>query len=52
MIAGANASTDEMVSAVDELGKKLTGLSTDTIEVYRRVRRRCGAISTRPITKR
>ena len=34
MIAGANASTDEMVSAVDELGKKLKGLSTDTIEVY------------------
>ncbi len=34
MVAGANASTDEMVSAVDELGKKLTGLSTDTIEVY------------------
>ncbi|WP_082920538.1 MMPL family transporter [Rhodococcus sp. YH3-3] len=33
MVAGANASTDEMVSAVDELGKKLTGLSTDTIEV-------------------
>ncbi|OHF27496.1 hypothetical protein BKP30_12850 [Rhodococcus erythropolis] len=34
MIAGANASTDEMVSAVDELGKELTALSTDTIEVY------------------
>jgi len=34
MIAGANASADEMVSAVDELGKELTALSTDTIEVY------------------
>ncbi|MFA3893973.1 MMPL family transporter [Rhodococcus qingshengii] len=34
MIAGANASTDEMVSAVDQLGKELTALSTDTIEVY------------------
>jgi putative drug exporter of the RND superfamily len=34
LIAGANASTDEMVSAVDELGKELTALSTDTIEVY------------------
>ncbi|MFM9259835.1 MMPL family transporter [Rhodococcus sp. 5A-K4] len=34
MIVGANASTDEMVSAVDELGKELTALSTDTIEVY------------------
>jgi RND superfamily putative drug exporter len=34
MIAGANASTDEMVRAVDELGKELTALSTDTIEVY------------------
>lgn len=34
MIAGANANTDDMVRAVDELGKKLTALSTDTIEVY------------------
>ncbi|MFI5431947.1 MMPL family transporter [Rhodococcus baikonurensis] len=34
LIAGANASADEMVSAVDELGKELTALSTDTIEVY------------------
>ena len=34
MIAGAHANTDDMVRAVDELGKKLTALSTDTIEVY------------------
>ncbi|MDI9903247.1 MMPL family transporter [Rhodococcus sp. IEGM 1409] len=34
MIAGANANTDDMVRAVDELGEKLTALSTDTIEVY------------------
>ncbi|NMM82948.1 multidrug RND transporter [Rhodococcus sp. SRB_17] len=34
LIAGANASTDAMVSAVDQLGKELTALSTDSIEVY------------------
>ncbi|WP_374230430.1 MMPL family transporter [Rhodococcus sp. ARC_M6] len=34
LIAGANASTDDMVSAVDQLGKELTALSTDSIEVY------------------
>ncbi len=34
LIAGANASTDEMVTAVDELKGELTGLSNDGIEVY------------------
>lgn len=34
MIAGANASTDDMVKAVDELKGELTALSTDSIEVY------------------
>ena len=34
LIAGANASTDDMVSAVDQLGRELTALSTDSIEVY------------------
>ncbi|MFC9962638.1 MMPL family transporter [Nocardia ignorata] len=34
MIAGAAASTDEMVKAVDELGSTLSALSTDDIEVY------------------
>ncbi|MFE4500601.1 MMPL family transporter [Rhodococcus sp. NPDC056743] len=34
IIAGANASTDDMVSALDELAGKLSGLSTDGIEVY------------------
>lgn len=34
MIAGAAASTDEMVKAVDELGSTLSALSTDDIGVY------------------
>ncbi|MGB6051374.1 MAG: MMPL family transporter, partial [Rhodococcus sp. (in: high G+C Gram-positive bacteria)] len=34
MIAGANASTDDMVKAVDELKDELTALSGDGIEVY------------------
>ncbi|MFZ2173306.1 MAG: MMPL family transporter, partial [Rhodococcus sp. (in: high G+C Gram-positive bacteria)] len=34
MIAGANASTDDMVKAVDELKEELTALSGDGIEVY------------------
>ncbi|WP_084495206.1 MMPL family transporter [Nocardia shimofusensis] len=34
LIAGANASTDDMVKAVDELKDELTALSTDSIEVY------------------
>lgn len=34
LIAGANASTDEMVKAVDELKAELTALSGDGIEVY------------------
>ncbi|MDJ0441452.1 MMPL family transporter [Rhodococcus qingshengii] len=34
LIAGANASTDEMVKAVDDLKGQLTALSGDGIEVY------------------
>ncbi|AOW93639.1 hypothetical protein BFN03_15930 [Rhodococcus sp. WMMA185] len=34
LIAGANASTDDMVKAVDEVAGKLTALSTNGIEVY------------------
>ncbi|WP_435829606.1 MMPL family transporter [Nocardia neocaledoniensis] len=34
VIAGAAASTDEMVKAVDDLGSELTALSTEDIEVY------------------
>ncbi len=34
LIAGANASTDEMVKAVDDVKGELTALSTDVIEVY------------------
>ncbi len=34
LIAGANASTDEMVKAVDDLKRELTALSGDGIEVY------------------
>nr|WP_280339456.1 MMPL family transporter [Nocardia neocaledoniensis] len=34
LIAGAAASTDEMVKAVDDLGSELTALSTTDIEVY------------------
>jgi RND superfamily putative drug exporter len=34
LIAGANASTDEMVKAVDDLEGELTALSGDGIEVY------------------
>jgi RND superfamily putative drug exporter len=34
LIAGANASTDEMVKAVDDLVGELTALSVDGIEVY------------------
>ena len=34
LIAGANASTDEMVKAVDELKTELTALSTDGVQVY------------------
>ncbi|NRI65329.1 MMPL family transporter [Rhodococcus sp. MS16] len=34
LIAGANASTDDMVSAIDQLGGKLSDLSTNEIEVY------------------
>ncbi|MGG7101847.1 MMPL family transporter [Rhodococcus sp. 24CO] len=34
LIAGANASTDDMVSALDQLGGQLSDLSTDEIEVY------------------
>jgi len=34
MIAGANAGTDDMVKAVDELKEELTALSGDGIEVY------------------
>ena len=34
LIAGANASTDEMVAAVDELKDELTALSNDTVQVY------------------
>ncbi|TSD94880.1 MMPL family transporter [Skermania sp. ID1734] len=34
LIAGANASTDEMVKAVDELKGQLTALSRDGVEVY------------------
>ncbi|MGH3804383.1 MAG: MMPL family transporter, partial [Pseudonocardiaceae bacterium] len=34
LIAGANASTDDMVKAVDELTGELTALSGDGVEVY------------------
>ncbi|MFJ2662740.1 MMPL family transporter [Nocardia fluminea] len=34
LIAGANASTDEMVKAVDDLKGQLTALSKDGVEVY------------------
>ncbi|GAA3132577.1 hypothetical protein GCM10020255_006720 [Rhodococcus baikonurensis] len=34
LIAGANASTDDMVKAVDEVKGELTELSGDGIEVY------------------
>lgn len=34
LVAGANANTDEMVRAVDDLGGDLTALSGDGIEVY------------------
>ena len=34
LIAGANASTDDMVSALDQLGGQLSDLSTNEIEVY------------------
>ncbi|WP_083884079.1 MMPL family transporter [Nocardia higoensis] len=34
LIAGANASTDDMVKAVDERKAELTALSTDDVEVY------------------
>ncbi|CAM3034916.1 MMPL family transporter [Prescottella defluvii] len=34
LVAGANANTDDMVRAVDDLGAALTALSGDGIEVY------------------
>ena len=34
LIAGANANTDDMVRAVDEVKGQLTGLSGDGVEVY------------------
>ncbi|WP_240945691.1 MMPL family transporter [Rhodococcus sp. HNM0569] len=34
LIAGAAASTDDMVTAVDDVKEQLTGLATDDVEVY------------------
>jgi len=52
LIAGANASTDAMVKAVDELKAPLTALAGNGIEVYPTGSSACGATSTKPTTTR